>query len=205
MKQPIKYLLLVLPFLMVGVSGAAAGRDVWNRHSVANLNRKCIFFLTQYHKNLTDKEKENVAHCFSHSAVAIVQSPSELERMSKDAKFKLMDSLTRSCAKRILGITLQVPEMRPDVKPDKSNIVGHWYDGKTDFYLSPDGKVSVTFEPDRDPYHGTWILMENLLTLKTKRELQLDKITTYYIAEFQDSLFLYGHDKIGALRIVQKK
>ena len=99
---------------------------------------------------------------------------------------------------------LKAPEAKVEEKPNKTNLIGHWEDEESDFYLNPDGSVTITFNYDKSHEKGTWTITGDMLELHIPRKLLGAKDKEFKIFGFQKDQFFYQSQKTTKVQSVKK-
>jgi len=186
---------LFLSLVLIPVFNLAIGQTKWDKSSTTALEDDCISFLSKSYKNLDDNQKETIAICFSKEIKSKYPSKEDYDNLSEREGARIKNTYILQCAKTSLGIELKAPEVKVEEKPNKENLIGHWEDEESDFYLNPDGGVSITFHDDNSHEKGTWNITGDILSLHIPRKLLGAKDKEYQIFNFQKDQFLYQSQK----------
>lgn len=167
----------------------------WDKNATTALEDECIAYLSKNYKQLDENSKETISLCFSKEMKLKYPSREDYTSLSDRELNRIKNTYILQCAKTSLGIELRVPEVKLEEKPNKDNLIGHWQDDESDFYLNPDGMVSITFNDDNNKEKGTWTIEGDILTLKINRRSFGKKEKVYQIFDFTKDKFLYQSQK----------
>jgi hypothetical protein len=180
--------LLFIVLILVAGSKLFAEPLEWDKSMRQLIRQDCAIYLKSVLGEKTANENEKITSCYA----------AEIEHQFVDAAtyFKLsgrqMDSAMRFVLDKCLtpgSAKKKLPEIPVIETPDSKQMVGHWYDGKMDFFLREDFTVSITFDPQRDPELGTWELAGNELRMTIKSPYGKIKNWTYKMLGFRNNRF----------------
>ena len=195
---------LLLSLLLIPTINLAIAQSKWDKHSTTALEDDCIAYLSKTFKNLDEGQKETISICFSKEIKAKYTSKEEYDNLSDRELARIKSTYILQCAKTALGMELKAPEVKVEEKPNKTNLTGHWEDDESDFFLNPDGSVTITFHDDNSHEKGNWSIIGDILSLHIPRKLLGAKDKEYQIFNFQKDQFLYQSQKTMKNQTVKK-
>ena len=195
---------ILLPLIFLTTINIAIGQTKWDKHATTALEDDCMAYLSKTYKNLDEAQKETLSICFSKEIKAKYTSKEEYDNLSDRELTRIKSTYILQCAKTSLGLELKAPEVKVEEKANKANLIGHWEDEESDFYLNPDGSVTITFHDDNSHEKGTWSITDDILSLHIPRKLLGAKDKEYQIFNFQKDQFLYQSQKTMKNQTVRK-
>ena len=199
-----KQLLLIL--ILITSLNKAQAQTKWNKKNTKAVQREYFDFITKSGIKLKKRQQLDLAKCYPQLIQVTYDNQDAYSKLSDSSKTALMKACTNYSAKTMYGMNIMETATTAVKSPSMEFMSGRWFDGKSDFYLYPDGRVSITLDPDRDPRLGTWTLTNNLLTLKLKvlfKKPSVGEVKTFNIYTFQNNQFYYQDGR--KVRMVVRK
>lgn len=161
-----KYLLLGGLVLAASLSNA---RSLWDKHTTRIIRKDAAMFIESNNCPVDESLQKGIVKRYVRTIKTQYPDPAIFFQTPGSKLYEAKVQYFKTCIGPLVGCETKSPNDGIYTAPTKENMVGHWYDGKVDFYLSPDGKLVITLEEDRGAKNGNWELQGTTLTLHVYR------------------------------------
>lgn len=169
----------------------------WTKDDRTNIYNECLSYLTKY-VNLTSEQKKTISKCYLQEITKKYDRQAYQNLIDVEIQ-DLRESTLSLCAKT-LGVELseqkkEEPKTEPkkiavtEMKATKENLVGHWKDDESEFWLFETGDYKMQYN-DGKIAKGTWKLDGDQLSLYKEKLLWTNE-KTFKILIFTTDKFVY--------------
>jgi hypothetical protein len=180
-------LILYLIMLVLALPTRAQRTMPWHFDDEITLRQMCNVYMDANYPLLYNRNPKKIEQCFAENIVASFPDRTSFLALTGSEMARI--EAERSCECMTKVMTPIIREVADRLTPE--NLVGRWIDGKSDFYLRPDGTTTITIDPWRQPKTGTWTLENDHLVLRLSQRIFGKKFRTYTILAFYNNTFLY--------------
>lgn len=170
MKRIIALVYLMFAFLL----SSNAQNNNWTKSDNENLFSDCKSYISKYN-SLTDEQRESLCMCY-YKEINKKYSRAEFMAMLDIEVKRIKEATISQCAK-ISSYELSEKKEEPKVEPKKDesvptkeNLIGHWKDDESEFWLFETGDYKMQYKTGKSA-KGTWKIDGDQLSLYKEKML----------------------------------